>query len=82
MIGACCTEVREAHPWRNLTIIYCTIVLSGIGRGWSCRAGIGQSEGAWVHQGYTADTAGVDRGDICTLQSERVCFTRSFSSKQ
>ena len=66
--------VEIKHTWSGVGPILSvvSVVVSGIGRGWSCRAGIGQPEGrglvgesgiwAWVRHGYSADTAGIYRG--------------------
>ena len=60
-----------------------SVVVSGIGRGWSCRAGIGQPKGggrsgrAGFERGCIRDTARIQRlliGDIYAFQSERVIF--------
>ena len=60
-----------------------SVVVSGIGRGWSCRAGIGQPKGggrsgrAGFERGCIRDTARIQRlliGDIYPFQSERVIF--------
>ena len=67
-----------------------SVVASGIGRGWSCRAGIGQPEGrgrsgrAGFKRGCIRDTARIQRGligDRYALQSERVIFSRSYPTK-
>ena len=60
-----------------------SVVTSGIGRGWSCRAGISQPEGrgrlgrSGFERGCIRDTARIQRmliGDRYALQSERVIF--------
>ena len=60
-----------------------SVAVSGIGRGWSCRAGIGQLEGrgrsgrAGFERGCIRDTARIQRvliGDRYALQSEGVIF--------
>ena len=60
-----------------------SVAVSGIGRGWSYRAGIGQPEErgrsgrAGIERGCIRDTARIQRvliGDRYALQSERVIF--------
>ena len=60
-----------------------SVVVSGIGRGWSCRAGlvgrkdVGRSGRAGFERGCIRDTARMQRvliGDRYALQPERVIF--------